>query len=185
MKAKAEDLSEKPANEKEEKTKIQHDDLSQTNQDEKEEAKDEHHDDLYSESGQPHRIPSTERSILHPDKHIAFDSVDMLFRPCVDCSLITGCFCDRCYAADRCPQAEWEHGKNSPLCIKCDKTYDSCHLCRRMIWCTPASRRRFWRFESSCSLCWVLAVGFVYTVRLTCLPFFLMIIVYLYFVLKL
>ena len=36
---------------------------------------------------------------------------EMLCRPCVDCGLETGCFCDYCLACDRCPKEQWAAGR--------------------------------------------------------------------------
>ena len=54
----------------------------------------------------------------------------MLCRPCVDCGLYTGRFCDYCYDADRIPNDEWARGQLTPLCSRCDNRYDMCHFCR-------------------------------------------------------
>ena len=62
-----------------------------------------------------------------------------LIRPCVDCGLITGSFCDNCLAQERLPNEEWAEGQMTPLCTTCDRTYDECHFCREMKWCTPAA----------------------------------------------
>ena len=59
------------------------------------------------------------------------DEPAMLVRPCVDCGLITGRFCDGprlsptgryidCFAADRCPTERWAQGQRTPLCSRCD-----------------------------------------------------------------
>ena len=57
-------------------------------------------------------------------------SKEVLCRPCVDCGLYTGRFCDYCYAADRIPDEKWERGQLTPLCSYCDNRYDACHFCR-------------------------------------------------------
>ena len=62
---------------------------------------------------------------------------DTLVRPCVDCGLMTGRFCDYCRAADRLPDETWAHNQLTPLCHYCDNKHDECHYCRRQIWCTP------------------------------------------------
>ena len=61
-----------------------------------------------------------------------------LCRPCVDCGLITGRYCDYCYAEDRLPQETWAPGQMTPLCHKCDNARDMCHFCAGKLWCTPA-----------------------------------------------
>ena len=68
---------------------------------------------------------------------LALGDAKMLYRPCVDCRLMTGRFCDRCYAADRMPDEEWATGQLTPLCSQCDNKHDACHFCRGQSWCTP------------------------------------------------
>ena len=68
---------------------------------------------------------------------LAAGDMDMLARPCVDCGVITGRFCDWCKAADRCPDEEWAEGQLTPLSPNCDNWYNECHFCRRMDWVTP------------------------------------------------
>ena len=68
---------------------------------------------------------------------VASGSEAMLTRPCVDCGLVTGRFCDYCRAADRIPDEEWAHGQLTPLCSKCDNVHDGCHFCRGLRWCRP------------------------------------------------
>eukprot|EP00975_Prorocentrum_lima_P040090 8421035-Prorocentrum_lima.AAC.1 len=41
-------------------------------------------------------------------------------RPCVDCGLMTGRFCDWCLAADRLPGEVRAAGQMTPLCSHCD-----------------------------------------------------------------
>jgi len=60
-----------------------------------------------------------------------------LVRPCVDCGLITGCFCDFCIAEDRLPGEAWAAGQATPLCTGCDGVFKGCHFCRRQHWCAP------------------------------------------------
>ena len=50
-------------------------------------------------------------------------SAEMFNRPCVDCGLVTGRFCDYCMAADRLPE------------------YDAWHFCRGKLWCVPPPHR--------------------------------------------
>ena len=73
-----------------------------------------------------------------PDMQVlAWGDENMLARPCVDCGLKTGCYCDYCRACDRCPKEEWADGQMTPLCTNCDKKHGACHFCRRLSWCTP------------------------------------------------
>ena len=76
----------------------------------------------------------------HPMRVLASGEPSMLCRPCVDCGLRTGCFCDHCLAEARCPDEKWAPGQMTPLCSKCDTRYDSCHYCRGVIWCTPREK---------------------------------------------
>ena len=72
---------------------------------------------------------------------LATGTPEMLTRPCVDCGLITGRFCDWCQAAHRCPDEVWSEGQLTPLCSLCDNYWDECHFCRGLAWCRPAAHR--------------------------------------------
>ena len=61
----------------------------------------------------------------------------LLFRPCVDCGLRTGCWCDGCFGAYRFPEEEWDDKQHTPLCTSCDNKYGCCHYCRGQRWATP------------------------------------------------
>ena len=65
-------------------------------------------------------------------------TMNVLIRPCADCGLWTGNYCDHCYAADRYPDQQWAAGQMTPLCTDCDQAHDACHFCRREMWCTHA-----------------------------------------------
>ena len=67
----------------------------------------------------------------------ACGSEEELIRPCVDCGMWTGCFCDHCCAADRLPNERWSEGQMTPLCSSCDNARDACHFCFGRSWCTP------------------------------------------------
>ena len=77
-----------------------------------------------------------------------------LTRPCVDCGLQTGRYCDgdefgaigsggsACFADERLPRGdivhpEWNPGQRTPLCSFCDKKYEACHFCRGVAWASP------------------------------------------------
>ena len=60
---------------------------------------------------------------------ISFGNME-LARPCVDCGVLTGCYCDFCYAMDRLPSETWAPGQATPLCTSCDRKHDKCHFCR-------------------------------------------------------
>ena len=70
---------------------------------------------------------------------MAFGTEDQFWRPCVDCGLATGSFCDYCRAADRLPDELWVHNQMTPLCSHCDNKYGACHFCRGQLWCVPPS----------------------------------------------
>ncbi len=60
--------------------------------------------------------------------------------PCVDCGMITGCYCEYCLAECRMPEEAWAPGQCTPLCTKCDRKNDGlCHFCRGVAWVTPQS----------------------------------------------
>ncbi len=68
---------------------------------------------------------------------------DTLNRPCVDCGLYTGRYCDYCLAASRIPTETWIDNQHTPLCSKCDNRFGKCHFCRGQSWAT----RPPWRPE--------------------------------------
>ena len=70
----------------------------------------------------------------------AAGSPELLIRPCVDCGLKTGGYCDKCLAEDRMPEEEWAEGQRTPLCSRCDNKYSACHYCRGQVWCVPATQ---------------------------------------------
>ena len=74
---------------------------------------------------------------------LAVGSEAMLCRPCVDCGVKTGRYCDFCLAADRIPSEEWAEGQLTPLCSRCDNTHDKCHFCRKLAWCMPFPTRSY------------------------------------------
>ena len=71
---------------------------------------------------------------------LAGGDAEVLCRPCVDCGVRTGSFCDFCEAADRIPSEEWAEGQMTPLCTICDRIHDECHFCRDLPWCTPPTQ---------------------------------------------
>ena len=81
---------------------------------------------------------------------LAWGDDEMLCRPCVDCGLYTGYFCDgdefgltgsRCLAADRIKGEEWAEGQRTPFCSNCEKKNERCHYCRGVLWCVPPPHR--------------------------------------------
>ena len=70
---------------------------------------------------------------------LAVGEEEDLTRPCVDCGLYTGRYCDYCFAARRIPSEEWSRGQRTPLCSRCDNRWNACHFCRGLHWCTPAA----------------------------------------------
>ena len=67
----------------------------------------------------------------------ACGSLELFLRPCVDCGLKTGRYCDFCLAKDRMPEEQWAEGQHTPLCSRCDNAHDMCHYCRGVPWCVP------------------------------------------------
>ena len=70
-------------------------------------------------------------------KVLCIGAPGQLVRSCVDCGLITGCFCDSCTAVSRLPNEDWAKGQLTPLCSHCDEDFGSCHFCRGKRWCAP------------------------------------------------
>ena len=73
-----------------------------------------------------------------------------LSRPCVDCGLCTGNFCETllqqgkerwqggvCYAENRVPTERWAPEQRTPLCTHCERKWGVCHFCRGQMWCVP------------------------------------------------
>ena len=59
-------------------------------------------------------------------------------RPCVDCGLVTGSYCDKCLAKDRMASEEWIPSQGTPLCMFCDSKWAGiCHYCREQAWVQP------------------------------------------------
>ena len=58
-------------------------------------------------------------------------------RPCVDCGLRTGNYCDNCKSGTRYPCLEWETELQTPLCTKCENKHEACHYCHGIHWATP------------------------------------------------
>ena len=63
----------------------------------------------------------------------------LLCRPCVDCGLRTGRFCDGdgCLAAVRVPSEQWAPGQMTPFCSHCEAKRPFCHFCEGKAWATP------------------------------------------------
>jgi hypothetical protein len=74
----------------------------------------------------------------------AFGDEKFLFRPCVDCGLMTGNYCETmrqlghelwqggvCLAEDRIPNEKWASGQSTPLCSLCERKHGACHFCRQ------------------------------------------------------
>ena len=55
-------------------------------------------------------------------------------RPCVDCGVSTGNFCDGffddCFAALRLPDETWGENQRTPLCTHCERKLIRCKVCR-------------------------------------------------------
>ncbi len=77
---------------------------------------------------------------------VVFGSADELCRPCVECGLKTGNYCDgtaenlgMCLAAMRVPSESWASGQRTPLCTRCEDRVELCRFCRGVHGCTPPS----------------------------------------------
>ena len=74
---------------------------------------------------------------------VAYGTYEYLSRPCVDCGLYAGCFCDglldqgMCLASDRVPSEAWARGQSTPLCSQCDRRMGIRHFCRGVPRVTP------------------------------------------------
>ena len=59
---------------------------------------------------------------------------DTFKKPCIECGLITGNFCDgqtgECFAKDTIKDGKFEPGQRTPMCTKCEKKYRFCKVCR-------------------------------------------------------
>ena len=87
------------------------------------------------------QIPGVEIQVLAAADDVTTTAMKLI-RPCVDCGLWTGGFCDYCKAAaDRLPEEEWGANPMTPLCSVCDNKYDECHFCRGQPWRVPPPRR--------------------------------------------
>ena len=64
-----------------------------------------------------------------------------LVRPCVNCGLTTGNFCDglgyECYAEDNVPAEKWCVAQRTPFCNFCESKRPACRFCMRTPSCTP------------------------------------------------
>ena len=73
---------------------------------------------------------------------------ELLMRPCVDCGLVTGRYCDGeeedagppCFAENRIPNEVWIENQRTPLCSVCDNLHNRCRFCRGMFSCTPPKK---------------------------------------------
>ena len=65
---------------------------------------------------------------------------EQLNRPCVDCGLVTGNYCNWCFAVERIPSEKWQPNQNTPLCSHCERAWTACHFCRGIDWCTPPEK---------------------------------------------
>ena len=77
---------------------------------------------------------------------LAAGSEDELCRPCVDCGLFTGRFCDGnefeasgtpCFAEDRIPSENWVDNQRTPFCSRCENRHGKRHYCRGVQTCMP------------------------------------------------
>ena len=84
------------------------------------------------------------------DSLVCVGETDELLRPCVDCGLRTGNFCETtkqqglpawqggvCLAITWVPSEKWAANQRTPLCTHCERRLGACHFCRKTHWCTP------------------------------------------------
>ncbi len=74
-------------------------------------------------------------------------AVDVLPKPCVDCGLRTGNWCEtlraggHCFAAMRVPGGSWQPGQRTPLCTGCERARGACHWCHHAPWAEVGEER--------------------------------------------
>ena len=68
---------------------------------------------------------------------MAAGPTEHLVRPCVDCGMCTGSYCDHCQAKHNVPDEWWATGQHTPLCSKGDARWRRCHFCRQTPSCRP------------------------------------------------
>jgi len=72
----------------------------------------------------------------------AGDGGPSLVRPCVDCGLMTGSFCENdCSAAGWMPNEAWRGNQITPHCTHCEHKFLFCHYCRGVSMATPFAWR--------------------------------------------
>ena len=71
---------------------------------------------------------------------LARGDAQIFYRPCSDCGLHTGCYCDYCFAVHRVPSERWADGQFTPLCNACDNARGRCRFCRGVHMETPVPR---------------------------------------------
>ena len=82
-------------------------------------------------------------SVLSVEQEQQDDDVPQpkLVRPCVDCGLITGNFCDgigyECYAEVHVPGEDWCVNQRTPFCNFCESKRPACRFYMRTPSCTP------------------------------------------------
>ena len=88
-----------------------------------------------------HSTPLVTSGDLTADFKLAYGTCDDLRRPCVDCGLYTGCFCDGLPSPQLC-RPKIGKGNRRP-CAPCDRRMEICHFCRGVPQITsPAHRNR-------------------------------------------
>ena len=64
-----------------------------------------------------------------------------LIRPCVDCGLVTGNFCDginvQCSAEARGLAEKWCRNQRTQFCSHCEAKRPACRFCLKITSCTP------------------------------------------------
>ena len=67
-----------------------------------------------------------------------------LIRPCVDCGLLTGNWCEaNCFAVNWLGSKleDWQDSQITPHCTHCEKSNRFCHFCLGKDWATPDTYR--------------------------------------------
>ena len=86
-------------------------------------------------------------SMLQQMEVLALGDPSTLYRPCVDCGMHTGCFCENCFAEHRDPGGGYAEGQHTPLCTSCNRDWDMFHFCRGQQWAVPPPHGFFYRSD--------------------------------------
>ena len=91
----------------------------------------------------PNGAPKAAPFVTRPMAIVSAGEVSQLLRPCVDCGLVTGNFCENgCLAFFYFPSETWAPNQITPQCTYCEIKYEVCHCCRGVSMCTPPAHRQ-------------------------------------------